>query len=498
MPDPPHFDPHLTAGWSTQIALSFTHSRLLKHRAGPDVTPGTFQIEGDLAESWAQTDDTTYVFRLRRGVRWHGKPPLNGRELTAADVKYTYERFLGLTGNPNRVVLEEVERVEAVDRYTVRFILKAPFAWFLDALASTTTWIVAREAVEQHGDLKRHEACVGTGPWMLERYEPHVRLAWVRHPHYFAPGLPRADGVEAWMESEASARLVRWLGGHFDFAPNAGMTVRRLDLDIVRARKPGLQTAEFLWTVSLYGAMKLDREPFSDIRVRRAVALASSWREILEVSPLAEGRGVPTTAIPAALVEWALPVDQLTPQGRQLYEHSDAAAARLLAGAGLAGGLKFPVETASFSADWMDTVQAYLAHWKAAGIHADLRPKEAGAFLSSAIFGRFDRMMLSTRGGALFPDPYLAAFHLPGQLPNASGVNDPKLTEMIRLQRRTFDRVRRREILWDIQRYLAEQVYYLYGPSSRVVAAWDAHVKNFAPNLGNDYGGRLLAAWLDR
>jgi ABC-type transport system substrate-binding protein len=102
------------------------------------------------------------------------------------------------------------------------------------------------------------------------------------------------------------------------------------------------------------------------------------------------------------------------------------------------------------------------------------------------------------RGGALFPDPYLAALHLPGERTNSSGVNDPKLTELIRLQRRTFDVARRRDIVWDIQRHLAGQVYYLYGPSPRVVAAWEGYVRNFAPNLGNDYGGRLVAAWLDR
>src|SRR5262245_29867269 len=87
--DPPHFDPHLTLSWGTFIALSFSHSRLLKHRAGPGVAPGTFQLEGDLAESWAQTSETTYVFKLRRGVRWHPKPPVNGRELTADDVKFS-------------------------------------------------------------------------------------------------------------------------------------------------------------------------------------------------------------------------------------------------------------------------------------------------------------------------------------------------------------------------------------------------------------------------
>jgi len=65
-----------------QIPISFTHSRLIRHRAGPGVPPTTFPLEGDLAESWSQPDETTYVFKLRRGVRWHPKPPVNGRELT--------------------------------------------------------------------------------------------------------------------------------------------------------------------------------------------------------------------------------------------------------------------------------------------------------------------------------------------------------------------------------------------------------------------------------
>jgi len=62
---PPHFDPHLTASYTTMINLSLTHSRLIKHKAGPNVKPGTFEYEGDLAELWSQQDDTTYVFKLR-------------------------------------------------------------------------------------------------------------------------------------------------------------------------------------------------------------------------------------------------------------------------------------------------------------------------------------------------------------------------------------------------------------------------------------------------
>src|SRR5206468_3143493 len=186
--DPPHFDPFQTISYKTHIALSFTHSRLLKHKAGPNVVPGTFAIEGDLAESWSQPNETTYVFKLRKGVCWHNKPPVNGRELTADDVKYTYERFLTITGNPNKPVLEYIDRVEAIDKYTVKFTLKEPNAWFLDLLASTSTWIIAKECVEKYGDLKKVESVVGTGPWMLERWEPNVKLVYTRNPNYFVPG----------------------------------------------------------------------------------------------------------------------------------------------------------------------------------------------------------------------------------------------------------------------------------------------------------------------
>src|SRR5438445_6595837 len=109
--DPPHFDPMLTSNFKTHSALSFTHSRLVRHKAGPAVTPGSFPIEGDLAESWTQPNETTYVFKLRRGVRWHAKPPVNGRELTADDVVFSVNHFLTLKGNANAYVRKSGEKV---------------------------------------------------------------------------------------------------------------------------------------------------------------------------------------------------------------------------------------------------------------------------------------------------------------------------------------------------------------------------------------------------
>src|SRR2546426_1023062 len=193
--DPLHFDPHQTLSFVTMCPLSLVYSRLVKVKAGPSVKPMTYPIEPDLAESWTQPNETTYVFKLRKGVRWHPKPPVNGRELTADDVKYTYERFLSITGNPNKPVLEYIDRIEAVDKYTVKFTLTEPNAWFLALLASTSTWIIAKECVEKFGDLRKVESVVGTGPWMLERWEPNVKLVYVRNPNYFVPGLPDAVGV---------------------------------------------------------------------------------------------------------------------------------------------------------------------------------------------------------------------------------------------------------------------------------------------------------------
>jgi len=494
------FDPHLATNHH-RIAtnLSFTHSRLVKVKAGPSVVPGTLPVEPDLAESWSQPNDRTYVFKLRKGVRWHPKPPVNGRELTADDVKYTYDRFLQLKGNPNRSMLGHVEKIDVLDRYSVKFTLTEPFGWFLDYLANTVMWIVPREAVEQFGDLRRAEACIGTGPWMLERYEPNTRLIFVRHKDYFVPGLPYADGVEVTVDEDPSSRMASWIAGKYDFAPEYGQCVRRLDLPVAHQRRPGLRTQDFIVLFGAYTAIKLDREPFRDARVRRALGMADDWKQILETNAWSLGHGVPNTTIPAALKEWAIPIDQLTPAGRRLYERDVSEAKRLLSEAGFPQGFKTTVEaTLAWSPDYVDALQVTMRGWKDAGIDAELKSKDFGAYMATTIYGKFDKLGHGLRGGSPIADISLYNSHIPGEPLNASGVDDPKLTEMIRLQRRTLDVAKRREIVYDIQRYLAEQVYYAFGPSVNAVAAWEPRVKNFAPNIGHDYGGRLMAAWLSK
>jgi ABC-type transport system substrate-binding protein len=98
----------------------------------------------------------------------------------------------------------------------------------------------------------------------------------------------------------------------------------------------------------------------------------------------------------------------------------------------------------------------------------------------------------------LEPDNVLFCYYLPVEQKNQSHVNDPVVTDLLVRQRRTFDVAKRRDVIHDLQRHLAKQQYYTQTVSQIYTAVWEGALKNYGPNLGFDYGGRLVAAWLDR
>ena len=239
--DPVGLDPHQTISFATMIPLSFIYSRLMKVRAGPaGWSPSACPVETDLAESWTRPSDTTYVFKLRKGVRWRPKPPVDGRELAAADVGYTYERFLAHQGEsqPARALRCVRQRVEAVDRHTVEVHpVRA-----LRVVRSTPSPPPRPAIVGEggRGEVRRPpegaEAAIGTGPFMLERHEPNVRMTFARQPHYFVTGLPYVDGIDLTIDADPASRFSGWLSGKYDFGPEYQQVVRRTE--VLRHRPP--------------------------------------------------------------------------------------------------------------------------------------------------------------------------------------------------------------------------------------------------------------------
>jgi len=499
--DPPHFDPHLTISYKTHIALTFTHSRLLKHKAGPGVVPGTFPIEGDLAESWTLPNDTTYIFKLRKGVRWQNKPPVNGRELTAEDVVYSVERFRTVKGNANAYMLSSLAKVEAPDKYTVKFTLKEPYVWFLDMLANPmAVAIVAKECVEKFGDLKKPESAVGTGPWTLDSYRPNVGYTYVRNPGYFAAGLPYIDKVEVTVDEDNASRMAAFIAGKYDLGWELTGSIPRVDWvqikDTLKQRRPRLQTAEYPSNVMSHISMRTDQKPFSDQRVRQAMSLAIDRQGLIDAT--GEGVGVFNPPVPAALKEWSLPVAQLG-EGAKYYKYDPKEAKRLLGEAGYSNGFPASMCFATYgSTTLVDGAQLVLKYLKDVGIDTKLDQKEYGAYISTCFYGKFDSLTFGPQTPFLEPDNFLFGQYYPGETKNQSHINDPVVADMLIRQRRTHDVAKRREVMHDIQRYLAKQQFYVQLPSGISIGVWDSALKNYGPNIGYDYGGRLMAAWLER
>src|SRR5262249_61134075 len=117
-----------------------------------------------------------------------------------------------------------------------------------------------------------------------------MRLTFASHKDYFVPGLPYAYGVEVTVDEDPSSRLASWIAGKYDFAPEYGQCVRRLALQVAQQRRPGLKTQDFVVLFGAYNAMKVDREPFREVRVRRALGIADDWKQILGTNAWALGQ----------------------------------------------------------------------------------------------------------------------------------------------------------------------------------------------------------------
>src|SRR3989454_3654045 len=267
--DPPVIDPRLTQSVGLFQFAGLTSNRLLRHAFTDEATGYTdLSLKGDLAESWqGSPDQRVWTFRLRRGVKWQNVPPLNGRELVAADVKYCFEAYA--KEGVQAFTFQEIEGMETPDTHTLRIHLKTPNTLFPQNVAEPVAVIFSREVLEEDGDLKKR--LIGTGPFILKEHTRKVRIVLQRNPDYFDPGRPYVDEYVILSAPDSATRMAAFRTGQSDFLPLQSPS----EVEAVRKTNPSALVQALTPSITPFGlALAQDRPPFNDVRVRRALSMA--------------------------------------------------------------------------------------------------------------------------------------------------------------------------------------------------------------------------------
>lgn len=404
-------------------------------------------IAGELAESFEMPDDNTYVFHLRQGVRFHNIPPVNGRELTADDVVYSIETFKQAQG-AQALTYSVVDKIEALDKYTVRMTLSVPGAWFLPTASNNTNWIFARE---QHEAGELAKTPIGTGPFILKDFKPGTRVAWEKNPDYFLDDaftgkrLPYLDGAEFNYVADPSARTAAFLGGQIDQV--YVISGKRSHLaDLVEGRSGATVLVWHPWmTYNPFINMRLDKDPWKDPRVRRALSLTVDRDAMIE--SIAEGLadyGYGLTYLWFGREEAWQP-DELG----QWMRFDPAEAKKLWEAAGLGEGIGRTVEILT---DWpaggfydVDTLVA--DSWKRhLGLDVRVTVVDSATYYGKLYSKTYDDMAGNGFGigyDDVEPDEYVFSASHSKSPANYSFVADPELDRLAEKQRTEMDKEER-------------------------------------------------------
>jgi peptide/nickel transport system substrate-binding protein len=467
--DPTSLDPQKTS--LTALFHVTEHIYSLLVRLSPDLT-----MQPDLAEKWEiSTDGKTYTFTLRKGVKFH-----SGKALTSADVKYSFDRLVDkATASPNASLLAPVETVATPDESTVVITLKKPDASFLTNLSSPAAVIINKDAVEKNGDLTKTGD--GTGPFKFKEYVPNTRVVLERNAEYWESGKPYVDGIEMTIAADDTARTAAVRTGTVDFieyAPLKDIPVLKSDTSLALA---GDQNTNIRFI-----GLNVTRKPFSDLKVRQAIALAVDREAVL--GPAVFGFGTPTLEI--------FPPGYWAGLGTKPANADMAKAKALLAEAGYPDGFKTTIlswSQYSFLSNAAVVVQEQL---KQIGISSDINLEENAAFIKDYLDNNFD---LTVSGTSAYVDPndiYLRNFGT-GQPSNAVRYSNPKADELIAAGTATTDQAKRKQIYQQLQQLLLDDVPWVNLYIANQFEAMKTYVKGYTHiPTGTNY--TLKDVWLDK
>jgi peptide/nickel transport system substrate-binding protein len=410
------------------------------------------EIVCDLCDRWTVSPDgTTYTFRLRE-AQWH-----DGTPVTAEDIKFSLDRITepGAIRVRTGVLRTFYEHgsAQVLDDRTIRVPIKFASPLFLENLASEYMKMYPKhvaaklspEEAQQPGKL------IGSGPWKLKEFKPHVSIEYVRNPNYFKKGLPFFEGMHFTIIRDYNRRLAALQVGQAQTTegPTIGSYGNEDPMRIQAETKGKVRAIYIPEAVQTYLVLHMNKPPFHDARVRRAVFLAIDRQELVKIVRCVEPFGCfgsVGTFLPnkgGYVVESPEDLAQ-TPGWRQPKDQDIAEAKALMAAAGYANGVKATLNLTTVPAGVRigEVIAEQLR--KSLGIDFTLEAVDRATSVDRIIRGTHHASLDSSGVILLDPADYLNQhFLVMGGQKNPDRWSQPRLTELIEAQARETEPAKR-------------------------------------------------------
>lgn len=447
--DPDNFHPHQSVAAATgEIAFNIFEGLV---KAAPDGS-----IIPALATEWnISPDGRIYTFILREGVKFH-----NGREMTAEDVVYCLTRLADPEISPKSRDYTDVESIVAEGDKVIITLTKSN-AVFLALLTELGAAIYPKEAEDQLSNQP-----LGTGPYILEDWEPNNALTLKKFQDYWNPQLPKIDKVTLKIIPEPTTMVNNLLTGHVDLVP-------RLEPDYLHQveNNPGLQIIDSPMNLVQLMAINNSVPPFDDIRVRQALNYAVNREEIIQGAGWGKGTAIGSNLTPA-MGAW---YKDLTDK----YTYNPEKARELLAEAGYSQGFSATLHLPAPYPLHRNAGEIIANQLEDVGIKLKIEVIEWGTWIEQVNTNRDYQLTVVGFTGRIDPHTMLNRYQSQSGR-NISYFNNPEYDRLLVQGLEETDHAARVEIYQQLQTILAEEASNVYLMDPSQIAVMGKDIKGWA------------------
>jgi len=450
----------------------------------------------DLAESWAWSEDgKELTFKLHQGVKWH-----DGKPFIAADVKCTWDLLTGkgsekLRVNPRKSWYLNLDRVTTKGDYEATFHLKRPQPALLALLAAG--WSPVYPCHVPPAQMRLHP--IGTGPFKFVEFKPNEVVKIARNPDYWKPGRPYLDGIEWHIIKDIATRNLTFIAGKFDISSPYGTTIPTLE--DVKKQAPNANCVLTATNVSRNLILNPGKPPFDNPELRRALALSLDRKAFIDI--MTQGKGdIGATMLPPPEGLWGMPPEMLAtlPGYDPDIAKNRAAAKKIMEKLGYGPDKRLALALSSRNIPaYRDPAVILIDQLKEIYIDAVLEPVETANWFPKIYRKDYTIAINGTESGVDDPDQQFYENFVCGAVRNYTGYCNPEVDKLIDQQSAEANTEKRKQLVWQIERRLAEEgarpiIFYPRGGTCT-----QPYVKGLTTMVNSIYNGyRMEDVWLDK